>query len=176
MIKIIWREEDFQALSEALSNLEDLNIIKDPTQMSEGHIGILIDDKEYDKVKPIIESIIKTKHMMFFETKEGWIQQDIREITHIEAFGDDIYLHTQSGQTHIIRTPLYQLEEKLAAKDVIRISKSFLVNVIHIKYIRTTLYGKLDLEMTDKTHLEVTRSFVKSFKQSLGLLKKEDPS
>jgi DNA-binding LytR/AlgR family response regulator len=169
MIKIIWRKEDHQALAEALTKDHGISIVTDLAQMDEQHIGILIDDKDYDQVKPILENIIKAKHLMFFETKDGWTQIDIREVTHIESFGDDIYVHTKDQDVHIVRTPLYQLEEKLSSYDVIRISKSFMVNVIHIKYIRTTLYGKLDLQMTDGTHLEVTRSFVKSFKQSLGL-------
>jgi DNA-binding LytR/AlgR family response regulator len=169
MIKIIWRKEDHQAMSEELSKQHGIQIVHDHTHMDQHHIGIMIDDKDYDQVKPILESIIKAKHLMFFETKDGWMQIDIKAVTHIESFGDDIYMHINDQDVHIIRTPLYQLEEKLSAYDIIRISKSFMVNVIYIKYIKTTLYGKLDLQMIDGTHLEVTRSFVKTFKQSLGL-------
>jgi DNA-binding LytR/AlgR family response regulator len=174
MIKIIWKKDDFTELSDELTKIHNIHIISDPTQISEQHIGIMIEDRDYDKVKPILESIIKTKYLMFFETKEGWMQVDIREVTHIESFGDDIYMHTKEQVTHIIKTPLYQLEEKFDGFDIIRISKSYMVNVIHIRYIKTTLYGKLDLELSTGKHLEVTRSFVKTFKRSIGLSKRED--
>jgi len=48
------------------------------------------------------------------------------------------------------------------------------VNLSKIRYIRTTLNAKLDIELTSGIHLEVTRSFVKSFKNALGIQKKED--
>lgn len=176
VIKIIWRKEDFQSLSNQLKEQHGINVVSVPSDVTQDHIGILIDDRDYDKIKPILETIIKEKQSMFFETKAGWIQLYIKDISHIESFGDDIYVHMKNKITHIIQTPLYQLEALLGHYGIMRISKSFMVNVMYIKYIRTTLYGKLDLELVDGTHLEVTRSFVKSFKLSLGLIKRKDAS
>ncbi|MFH1693452.1 MAG: LytTR family DNA-binding domain-containing protein [Bacillota bacterium] len=74
----------------------------------------------------------------------------------------------------IIRQPLYQLEEILKPYHFVRIGKSFIVNISKIRYIRTAFNAKLDIELTTGTHLEVSRSFVKDFKNALGIQKKED--
>ena len=73
-----------------------------------------------------------------------------------------------------IRQPLYQLEEMLKPYNFVRIGKSFIVNMNKIRYIRTGFNAKLDLELTDGTHLEVSRSFVNAFKSALGIRNKED--
>jgi len=174
MIKIVWRKEDFNNLSELLKNEYDVDLITDPNEISHHHVGVMIEDKDYERIAPILKSISEQEKTVIFETKQGWVQQNIVDISHIESFGDDIYLHTQFHQTRVIAMPLYQLESLLKPYDIIRISKSYMVNIRYIVYIRTTLYGKLDLELSTGVHLDVTRSFVKSFKEALGILKKED--
>jgi DNA-binding LytR/AlgR family response regulator len=174
MIKIIWQKEDFNNLSERLKNEYDVELITDPTEISHHHVGIMIEEKDYERIAPILKSISKEHKTVFFETKQGWVQQNVLDISHIESFGDEIYLHTQFHQTRVIAMPLYQLESLLKPYDILRISKSYMVNIRYIVYIRTTLNGKLDLELSTGTHLDVTRSFVKSFKDALGILNKED--
>jgi DNA-binding LytR/AlgR family response regulator len=51
----------------------------------------------------------------------------------------------------------------------VRISKSFIVNLRQIKYIKVGLNAKLHLTLNNQTQLEVTRSFVKRFKKHLDL-------
>ena len=73
------------------------------------------------------------------------------------------------AQHYMIKQPLYQLEEILKPYYFVRIGKSFIVSVSKIKYIKTTINAKLDLELINGVHLEVSRSFVKKFKNALGI-------
>lgn len=174
MIKVIWRKKDFEELSIYLKSQHNINVIKDEETIDDDHLGVLIEESDYERIKPILKLMTKDVLRMVFETKGGWVQQNIDDVIYIEAFGDDIYMHLENQKPIILSTPLYQLEAQLKPFDFIRISKSYIVHVRYILYIRTNLYGKLDLELTTGVHLDVTRSFVKSFKDALGIFKKEE--
>lgn len=58
-----------------------------------------------------------------------------RHITYVEAQGDYVRLHTLSGDTHLLRTPLTILEQEWA-EDFVRIHRSHLVSVDHIVEVR----------------------------------------
>ncbi len=108
------------------------------------------------------------KMQMFFPTQDGYVQLHLHDINYIESFGEEIYVHVR-GKVETIKKPLYQLEEMLKPYHFIRVSKSFIVNARKISYIKVGLNAKLKLELKDGSILEVTRSFVKSFKKSLNL-------
>ncbi|MFU8793209.1 MAG: LytR/AlgR family response regulator transcription factor [Acholeplasmataceae bacterium] len=174
MIKVIWRKKDFDELSIYFKTHHNIVVVKDDEIIDHDHVGVLIEASEFERIKPIIRLITKDVSRMLFETKGGWVQQNVYDVMYIEAFGDEIYMHFENQKPIILSTPLYQLEEQLKPFDFIRISKSYIVHIRYILYIRTTLYGKLDLELTTGVHLDVTRSFVKSFKDALGIFKKEE--
>ena len=173
MIKIIWRKVDYDQLSPYLEEHHQIHLSQTTQEFDDDFVQVSIEEKDFERIQPLIKSITADVYRMFFETKQGWVQQSIDQVTYIEAFGDDIYMHLENQKTQLLSTPLYQLEAQLKPFQFVRISKSYIVNVRYILYIRTTLYGKLDLELTSGLHLDVTRSFVKSFKDALGIFNKE---
>lgn len=174
MLKIIWNREDFEKISDEILNEFSLQIIDDPNDVPEHKIGLLIDTDDVTIIESLLKRLMKEKRTMIFPTQNGYLQLNIGEITYVEAFGDDIFMHIESSQSHQIKQPLYQLEAILKPYHFIRIGKSFIVNASKIRWIRTAFNAKLDLELLDGTHLEVSRSFVKDFKNALGIQKKED--
>ncbi len=174
MLKIIWNKDDFEKLESKLSADYHLVITDDPNEVPENKVGIIVDDSNIDQVRPILELMARQKSQILLQTVSGWMQVHTEEITYLEAFGDEIYMHRHQDSSQIIKQPLYQLEELLKPHHFVRIGKSFIVNITKIRYIRTTFNAKLDLELIDGTHLEVSRSFVKDFKNALGIQKKED--
>ena len=58
------------------------------------------------------------------------------DITHVEAHGDYARLHT-AGDSHLVRTPLTVLEEDWADAGFVRIHRSLLVSLAHVREVRT---------------------------------------
>lgn len=56
-------------------------------------------------------------------------------ITHVEAQGDYARLHTLDG-SHLVRTPLSQLEEEWGPAGFVRIHRSLLVSLAHVAEVR----------------------------------------
>lgn len=57
------------------------------------------------------------------------------DITHVEAHGDYARLHTAEG-SHLVRTPLTTLEEEWAGAGFVRIHRSLLVSLAHVREVR----------------------------------------
>jgi len=174
MLKIIWNKDDFEKIQSKLSKDYQLFVTDDPNEVPENKVGIIVDERNIDKIKSILEMMARQKSQIMLQTVSGWIQVHTEEITYLESFGDEIYMHRHQDSSEIIKQPLYQLEALLKPHHFVRIGKSFIVNITKIRYIRTSFNAKLDLELIDGTHLEVSRSFVKDFKNALGIQKKED--
>ena len=173
MYKIIWNRDSFESLEPKLSKAFDYVVTTDPNEVPKDKVGIIVNDDQIEHIKQIVEMMALEKRTVILETHEGWIQLDASEMMYLESFGDEIYMHT-IHESQRIRQPLYQLEEMLKPYNFVRIGKSFIVNMNKIRYIRTGFNAKLDLELTDGTHLEVSRSFVNAFKSALGIRNKED--
>nr|WP_179617291.1 response regulator [Nocardioides marinisabuli] len=57
------------------------------------------------------------------------------ELTHVEAHGDYVRLHTAGG-SHLVRAALSTLEEEWAAAGFVRIHRSLLVSLAHVHEVR----------------------------------------
>ncbi len=173
MYKIIWNRDSFERLESRLSKEFDCIVTTDPNEVPKDKVGIIVSEDNVEQIKKILELMALEKRTVILETTEGWVQLDALEMMYLESFGDEIYMHT-THESQRIRQPLYQLEEILNPYGFVRIGKSFIVNMNKIRYIRTGFNAKLDLELTDGTHLEVSRSFVNQFKNALGIRNKEE--
>lgn len=169
MLKIIWNKEEVEHIRSKLSKDFDLVLTDDPNEVPKDKVGIILDDTDLEKIRPILELMAIERSQLVFQTPNGYVQLNVKDITYLEAYGDDIYMHGTEITNQIIKQPLYQLEEILKPYHFVRIGKSFIVNISKIRYIRTAFNAKLDIELISGTHLEVSRSFVKDFKKALGI-------
>lgn len=170
MIKIIWSKNELSSLEEKLNQHDIHYVVLDQLEAIPDHmIGIEVDDDKKDEFKKMLDLIEYEKMQMFFPTQEGFVQIHLKDVLYIESFGDDIYMHLIGEKNEHIKKPLYQLEEMLKPYHFIRISKSYIVNIRMITYIKVALNAKLNLELREGTKLDVTRSYVKTFKESLKL-------
>lgn len=130
---------------------------------------ISLDDLEENVVEEIVNLVSRNKEMMLFETEDGWVNLNIYEINYLESYLDTVYIRDVNQKSYTIKTPLYQLEERLKPYKFVRISISFVCSTKHIRHIKTLLNQKLELTMMTNEKLIVTRSYLKGFKQTLML-------
>jgi len=69
----------------------------------------------------------------------------------------------------LTKNKLYQLEEELNDKDFIRVSKSHLVNIGKIRYIKPAINSKVELIMDNDDVVEVKRTYLKDFRDTLKI-------
>ena len=119
-----------------------------------------------DIQKAITETISKAPKMIFYKEKEEYYFP-LAKILFFEADNDNVYAHTISD---MFKTDfkLYELQELLPDKFV-RVSKSAIVNTVHILSISKNLASS-NLIRFHKSHkqLYVSRFYYKDLKQKLN--------
>ena len=81
-----------------------------------------------------------------------------RDVIWIEAQGDFVKVQTQ-GKTQLVRETLQSMEHKLDAAKFLRIHRSFLVNLEHVRKVEVALYGDYAVFMSDGSKLRLSRNY-----------------
>jgi DNA-binding LytR/AlgR family response regulator len=89
-------------------------------------------------------------------------------ILYFEGADNYVYSYTK-GDKYRIKSKLYELEKVLYQHGFIRISKSILVNIMHIAEIIPWFNAKLLLKLKNSTELEVSRNYVRPFRDFLEI-------
>lgn len=88
------------------------------------------------------------------------------DITHVEAHGDYARLHSD-GDAHLLRTPLTVLEEEWADVGFVRIHRSLLVSLAHIREVRTDSGRCTVVVGTPPVELVVSRRHTRELRELL---------
>jgi two-component system, LytTR family, response regulator LytT len=104
------------------------------------------------------------------ETENGIIYLPPKEIYFIEKQGREAVIHTEKEKIEANFT-LNQLIEKLEPFSFFRTHKSYLVNLEHVKELRTWFNGSYNIIMRDamQSEVPVSRNYVKALRVRLEL-------
>lgn len=93
---------------------------------------------------------------------------DAEEILYVDTADKRTFFYTAEG---VYETPLrlYELEERLSGCGFFRASKSSIVNFDQIRSMRPDFGGRMRLTMTNGEAVYVSRQYVQTIKQKLGL-------
>ena len=78
-------------------------------------------------------------------------------------------LTPEQQKEFIIKEKLYELELKLQDRLFARISKSYIISIYQIEKIKPTFNGKLNLILSSREQLEVSRHYIADFRKILGM-------
>ena len=127
------------------------------------------------KCKEVTDKIRRLKsHIELFDTQiRGKYQGDtclvnIRDILYFEAVDDRTFLYTKDT---VMETEhrLYELEQILSEQDFIRISKSQIMNLNHVKLLHPELNRTILATMCNGERLSVSRRYVPELKKLLSI-------
>ena len=93
---------------------------------------------------------------------------DGAEVLYIDTVDRGTFLYT-AGEVYETRLRLYELEEQLAPRDFVRVSKSAIVNFAQVRSLRPDFGGRLRLTMRGGEALYVSRQYAPAFRKRLGL-------
>lgn len=109
-------------------------------------------------------------NMLLGKQGEAWVPIAIDDVAYFNAQDNDTFVNLSDGRNLKIKYKLYQLEEGLLPNSFIRINKSEIVNIKKIKSISPMFKGNLLIYIDScKMPLDISRNYVKSFKERLGI-------
>lgn len=126
-----------------------------------------LEETSFPQVKLFFEDYIRpktTNNQLLGKKKNGRIEMlAVIDVYYVEAIGRDVYAYT-SLDGFQLKQKLYELDH---VEGFVRINKSTIVNVLHVKSMIALLNGKLLLTLSDEQELDVSRKYVKPFKTYL---------
>jgi two-component system LytT family response regulator len=91
------------------------------------------------------------------------------DIIWVESQADFIRVHT-TGAAQLVRETLQSLEDRLDPTRFLRIHRSSLVNLEHVRKVTPALYGDYTVLMSDDTKLRLSRKNRGKLKQLIARL------
>ncbi|MDR7002238.1 LytTR family DNA-binding domain-containing protein [Neobacillus niacini] len=127
-------------------------------------------DTYSDALKESQLNTTHSKNKLAIETENGITYLVPQEIYFIEKQGREVIIHTKTKTMKALFT-LNELFEKLERFSFFRTHKSYLVNLEHIKELRTWFSGSYNLIMNDQLQSEVpvSRNYVKELREKVEL-------
>lgn len=83
----------------------------------------------------------------------------VSTIDWVDAAGDYMCIHTNDGQTHILRRTMKELEQELDPRIFVRVHRSAIVNVKTIAKLQMLANGEHQLMLTNGQSVKVSRSY-----------------
>ncbi len=91
----------------------------------------------------------------------------LADILWIESQGDFVKIHA-TGPARLMRETLQSLQRRLDEARFLRIHRSFVVNVDHVRQVTPALYGDYSVLMSDGSKLRLSRNYRKALKTLLS--------
>ena len=168
-VKNIKRSEALNALSLIESNNYKYVLADDISLFEDDKINILIKEEYLKDIKLLIQEVSRGEDLYInVENSFGTKRINVRMIEYIEALDNDVFVVLGKERYYVLEK-LYVLEEILESKNFVRVSKSFLVNIGKIDYIKPLINSKLKLIMYNGDAIEVNRTYIKAFKERMHL-------
>lgn len=112
----------------------------------------------------------------YIEGKKSWIvgygenkevyQIELNQILYFEAVGELVFAYTKT-QVYEIKMRLYQIEEATKHNMILRVSKSFLVNIRKIRSVRPALNGRFIATMINGEEVLISRQYAKEVSEAI---------
>ena len=168
-VKIIKRNEALSTLSLIESKEYKYVLADDVSLFEDGKINILISKDNLQDVKQLVKLVSRGEDIYInVENSFGVKRINVRVIEYIEALDNDVFVIFGKERYYVLEK-LYVLESLLESKNFVRVSKSFLVNIGKIDYIKPLINSKLKLVMCNGDAIEVNRTYIKTFKERMKL-------
>lgn len=91
-----------------------------------------------------------------------------KDVFYFESVDNRVYAYAGKG-VYEVHKKLYEIEEEYANTDFLRISKSAIVNVAKIAYIRPLLNGRFEAKLKNDEKIIINRQYVMELKKKLGI-------
>jgi len=178
-VNLVCSDQLKSILTELLKNRDitlnansDLVIVEKSYDYDPSKLALVFDMSTIDKLMSFLDSYNaqqENKQVISGKSDDGYEVLPYKEISYFEGIGNNVYA-VNADKKYKIKEKLYELEPRLKSEGFIRVSKSFIVNIVKIDRIQPWFNGKLLLKLEDPvTEIDVTRKYVKDFKAFLGL-------
>lgn len=119
-----------------------------------------------DEVREIIAFVKSWQGQFTGYSDDAQYEIAVGDIFYFESVDNKTFLYTESN-VYEIKQKLYELEEMLAEKHFLRVSKSALLNLMKVSAIRPAFNSRFIAVLFSGEQVVITRKYVPALKQAL---------
>lgn len=120
-----------------------------------------------ERVLKLIQSL-RTEDKLTGYIEDKIVKLSLKEIYYFEAVDNKVFSYT-AKETFEIHKKLYEIEQEFEHTDFLRISKSVIVNVSKIAYVKPIFNGRFEAKLKNDEKVIVSRQYVTELKKKLGI-------
>lgn len=136
-------------------------------QITQGQEEIIIRYREMtDSLGSLIRSIEQRGEKIMAMTEEGKVLLAPSEVLYLESVDNCVYVYTENSVAKTSMT-LAVAEEAFASEGFFRCSKSMVINIYRISYLKSISGNRADVTMDNGEHVIISRRYVKELRRIL---------
>ncbi|MBQ7955769.1 MAG: LytTR family transcriptional regulator DNA-binding domain-containing protein [Lachnospiraceae bacterium] len=121
-----------------------------------------------DKLMNLIYSLKSDQDKLTGYIEDRIVKLSPKDIYYFESVDNKVFAYTAKG-TYEVHKKLYEIEEEYTHTDYLRISKSIIVNVAKIAYIKPIFNGRFEAQLKNEEKIIISRQYVLDLKKKLGI-------
>lgn len=129
---------------------------------NENNVGNGAPDDFRERLEMLLKQVSpKPKYLKRIPVKSarGTILLSVEDIEWMTAAGHYVELRVKTGETHLVRRQIAQLENKLDPEEFVRVHRSHIVNINCVKSLHPLFNGDHLIIMRDGTELNMSRTY-----------------
>lgn len=130
---------------------------------------IIVKCRQMDEQLMKMIRAVKAGREQIVGTKDGKIMRIApKDVYYFEAVDNRIFLYLEKD-VYETKYKLYELEERFRGLDFLRTSKSVIINLAKVQSFAPVLGGRFEAIMKNGEKLVISRQYVPTLKEKLGL-------
>ncbi|MFK3863983.1 LytR/AlgR family response regulator transcription factor [Pseudoalteromonas rhizosphaerae] len=150
-------------LAEAIERVIKTQKLNRKTELIEVHQSLVINESQPLEVAGNSDYEFEAENLVIQDAKNPIQIIPFKDILWIDAAGDYMCVHTPA-ETHVMRARLKELEKNTLPEDFLRIHKSTIVNLSHIKQLNPLRNSEYTAVLQSGKTLKVSRTYSKNLK------------
>jgi len=111
---------------------------------------------------------LKTEEKLTGYAEDRIVKLQPKDIYYFEAVDNHIFAYT-AKEAYEVHKKLFELEQEYEHTDFLRISKSVIVNISKIAYVKPIFNGRFEAKLKNEEKIIVSRQYVAALKKKLGI-------
>jgi len=130
---------------------------------------IIVANKMTDEISELVRKISEHTPSVLAGFRDGNVSiLDHEKVIRFYATSQKVYAVTEGGE-YTVRLRLYELEQRLATSEFVRISNSEIINLKEVKGFDLSFSGTICVKFRNGSVSYVSRRYVAKIKQVLGI-------
>lgn len=121
-----------------------------------------------DRLMKLIAALKTAENSLTGYMNDRIVKLAPKDVFYFESVDNKVFAYAGKS-VYEVRKKLYEIEEEYTDTDFLRISKSTIVNVAKIAYIRPLLNGRFEAKLKNDEKIIINRQYVIELKNKLGI-------